>query len=134
MAHRATLGPITLAVSVARAAPVFAQATATAIATPRKSVVVDVRSDRMVLLDIAEVDGRLLAVGERGFTLVSTDAGRTWKGQPTAVSRTLTGVAFKDDKVGIAVGHGGTVERSEDGGTTWTAATIEDAGSDSLLG
>jgi photosystem II stability/assembly factor-like uncharacterized protein len=97
-------------------------------------VVVDVRSDRIVLLDIAEVDGRLLAVGERGFMLVSTDAGRTWKGQPTAVSRTLTGVAFKDDKVGIGVGHGGTVERSEDGGTTWTVVTIEDAGNDSLLG
>ena len=31
------------------------------------------------------------------------------------MTRTLTGVAFRDDKVGVAVGHGGSLVRTEDG-------------------
>lgn len=101
---------------------------------PAANVVVDVRSDRIVLLDIARPGSRLIAAGERGFTLVSDDAGKTWKGVPTPVTRTLTGVAFRDERVGIAVGHGGSLIRTEDGGRTWTAIALEEAGSDSLLG
>ena len=97
-------------------------------------VVVDIRSDRIVLLDIASVGKRLIAVGERGFTLVSDDAGTSWKGVQTPVTRTLTGIAFKDDKVGVAVGHGGAMIRTEDGGTSWAQVTLDEAGSDSLLG
>jgi photosystem II stability/assembly factor-like uncharacterized protein len=95
--------------------------------------VVEIRSDRIILMDIAHPDGRYIAVGERGFTLVSAD-GKEWQGVPTPVTRTLTAIAFKDDKVGVAVGHGGSFVRTEDGGTTWTAVKVDDAGSDSLLG
>jgi photosystem II stability/assembly factor-like uncharacterized protein len=85
-------------------------------------------------MDIALADNRLVAVGERGFVLVSDDFGKTWKAMPTAVNRTLTGVAFKDGKVGVAVGHGASVERTEDGGTTWTRVPLEEAEPESLLG
>ena len=102
--------------------------------TPAKRVVVDVRSDRIVLLDIAHVGNRITAVGERGFTLVSDDGGQTWKGVPTPITRTLTGVAFKDAKVGVAVGHGGSFVRTEDGGASWSQVTVDEAGPDSILG
>jgi photosystem II stability/assembly factor-like uncharacterized protein len=104
-------------------------------AEPAKSgIVVDIRSDRIILMDIARAGDRLIAVGERGFTLVSDDFGQTWKAVETPVTRTLTALAFKDDKVGVAVGHGGSAVRTEDGGTTWTDVTIEEAVPDSLLG
>jgi photosystem II stability/assembly factor-like uncharacterized protein len=104
-------------------------------AAPKKSgVVVDIKTDRIVLMDIGLAGDRVVAVGERGFVLVSDDAGKTWKATPTAVTRTLTGIAFKDDRVGVAVGHGASVERTEDGGTTWTRVPLEEAEPESLLG
>ena len=104
-------------------------------AAPKKSgIVVDVRSDRIILNDIALAGSRLVAVGERGFTLVSDDAGKSWKATATPVSRTLTGVAFRDAKVGVAVGHGATVVRTEDGGAGWTHVPLPEAEPESLLG
>jgi photosystem II stability/assembly factor-like uncharacterized protein len=46
----------------------------------------------------------------------------------------LTSIAFNDDKLGVAVGHGGTLVRTEDGGTSWTAVPMDDAYGESLLG
>jgi photosystem II stability/assembly factor-like uncharacterized protein len=106
---------------------------AVAAAPERTAPVVAIRPDRLILLDIDKVDGRLIAVGERGFVLYSDDQGRTWTARPTPVTRTLTGVAFRDAKTGIAVGHGGSIVRSEDGGATWSQVVVEDTGTDSLL-
>jgi photosystem II stability/assembly factor-like uncharacterized protein len=100
----------------------------------RPAPVVAIKPDRIILLDIKRVGERLVAVGERGFVLYSDDEGQTWLAKPTPVTRTLTGVAFKDASVGIAVGHGASLVRTEDGGETWTQVPIEEAGSDSLLG
>ena len=124
-----------LGASLCLAAPAHGEERAEAARqTPAQRAVVDLRSDRILLLDIAQVDKRITAVGERGFTLVSDDGGQTWKGLPTPVTRTLTGVAFKDAKVGVAVGHGGSFVRTEDGGSTWSQVTVDEAGPDSLLG
>lgn len=107
----------------------------TSTAVPgRPGIVVDIRSDRIILMDIARAGDRLVAVGERGLTLVSDDSGKTWKAVATPVTRTLTSVAFKDDRTGVAVGHGGSAVRTEDGGASWTDVTIEEAVPDSLLG
>ena len=116
----------------ALAAPARSEEKAAA-AKPGSTVVVDVRSDRIVLLDITRVGDRLIAVGERGFALVSDD-GKAWKGVQTPITRQLTGVAFKDDKVGVAVGHGGSFVRTDDGGMTWSQVIVDEAGPDSLLG
>lgn len=100
----------------------------------KSGVVVEVRTDRIFLTDIAPAGKRLVAVGERGFTLVSDDEGKTWKAVQTPVTRTLTGVAFNGAKVGVAVGHGASVVRTEDGGSNWTRVPLEEAEPESLLG
>jgi photosystem II stability/assembly factor-like uncharacterized protein len=101
----------------------------------RTGTVVEIRPDRIYLLNIDRAGNRLVAVGERGFALLSDDGGKTWRAVATPVTRTLTGVAFEGVKLGVAVGHGGSLVRTEDGGDTWTAIDVEnDAGSDSFLG
>lgn len=99
----------------------------------RPAPVVAIKPDRIILLDIDKTGDRLVAVGERGFLLYSDDEGDTWTARPTPVTRTLTGVAFKDQQTGVAVGHGGSVVRTEDGGATWSQVQVEEAGTDSLL-
>jgi hypothetical protein len=100
----------------------------------RPGVVVDINPGRIILMDITRAGDRLITVGERGFTLVSDDAGKSWRAVGTPVTRSLTRVAFENDKLGVAVGHGGSIVRTEDGGETWTAVAVEEAGLDSLLG
>jgi photosystem II stability/assembly factor-like uncharacterized protein len=107
--------------------PLRAEQSAPAAKPASSRIVVDIRSDRIVLMEVVRTGDRLVAVGERGF-------GRSWKAHPTPVDRTLTGVAFKDGRTGVAVGHGGTVIRTEDGGDTWSHVPLAEAGSDSLLG
>jgi photosystem II stability/assembly factor-like uncharacterized protein len=99
----------------------------------RPAPVVEIKPDHIILLDIKKAGGRLVAVGERGFALLSDDQGHNWTARPTPVTRTLTGVAFRDPKLGVAVGHGASLVRTEDGGATWTQVELPDAGSDSLL-
>lgn len=107
----------------------------TPAAAPKNAgLVVDIRTNRIVLMDIATAGSRLVAVGERGFAMVSDDAGKNWKAIQTPVTRTLTGVAFDDAKVGVAVGHGATVVRTDDGGSTWTHVPLPEAEPESLLG
>ena len=100
----------------------------------RPGVVVDINPGRIILMDITRAGKRLVTVGERGFTLVSDDEGQAWRAVATPVTRSLTRVAFENDKLGVAVGHGGSIVRTEDGGETWTAVPVEEAGLDSLLG
>jgi photosystem II stability/assembly factor-like uncharacterized protein len=100
----------------------------------RPSVVVDIKPDRIILMDMVRAGGKLLAVGERGFVLTSSDGGQSWAAHATPVTRTLTGVAFEDANLGVAVGHGGSLVRTEDGGDNWIHVPLEEAGSDSLLG
>jgi photosystem II stability/assembly factor-like uncharacterized protein len=104
------------ALSLAIFGPVMAQEQA------RRAPVVAIKPDRIILMDIEKAGDRLVCVGERGFALLSDDAGKSWKAVPTPVTRTLTSVAFKDDKVGIAVGHGASVVRTEDAGSTGLAS------------
>jgi photosystem II stability/assembly factor-like uncharacterized protein len=100
----------------------------------RPGVVVDVKPNRIYLTDITRAGSRLITVGERGFTLVSDDEAKNWKAVATPVNRTLTSIAFNDDKLGVAVGHGGTLVRTEDGGNSWSAVPMDDAYGESLLG
>lgn len=74
----------------------------------------------MLLLDGAIVGSDVVAVGERGTIVRSTDQGRTWTlaGRPATV--TLTGISFSPDgKQGWAVGHEAVILGSSDGGRTW---------------
>jgi len=72
-----------------------------------------------LMLDVTAAGERLVAVGERGYILLSGDDGHSWRQAPSPVSVTLTRVYFVDSQFGWAVGHGGVVLHSEDGGDTW---------------
>lgn len=72
-----------------------------------------------LMLDITRAGSRLVAVGERGFVLLSDDESQTWRQIPTPVSVTLTRVVFANEHQGWAVGHAGVILHTEDGGLTW---------------
>ena len=62
---------------------------------------------------------RLVAAGERGRMLVSADRGASWKQSTVPVSTDIVAVSFPTEQQGWAVGHGGVVLHSADGGQTW---------------
>lgn len=72
------------------------------------------------MLGLATAGRRLVAVGERGIVLLSDDQGGTWRQAHVPVGASLTAVRFVDERTGWAVGHFGTVLRTEDGGESWT--------------
>ena len=76
-------------------------------------------ADQALLQGIAKAGDRLVAVGQRGDIIVSSDAAATWKQSRVPVSSDLTAVFFVDDKNGWAVGHDGVVLHTSDAGDTW---------------
>jgi photosystem II stability/assembly factor-like uncharacterized protein len=72
-----------------------------------------------LMLGIARVGDRLVAVGERGSILLSEDSGKTWRGVPTDTRATLTHVTFVGPKSAYAVGWDGTILRTDDAGDSW---------------
>jgi photosystem II stability/assembly factor-like uncharacterized protein len=99
-------------------APWTAHAGAVADALGRPAVAV--RSpERAVLLCAARAGSRIVAVGERGIVVLSDDEAQHWKQVSVPVSVTLTAVRFADKDHGYAIGHGGTVLGTADGGQGW---------------
>ncbi|REL27163.1 hypothetical protein DXX93_11700 [Thalassotalea euphylliae] len=77
-------------------------------------------ASKSLLLDIHQIEqGQLVAVGERGHVLLSTD-GENWRQQAVPVQSTLTAVTFADEDHGWAVGYDATILATTDGGATWT--------------
>jgi photosystem II stability/assembly factor-like uncharacterized protein len=74
---------------------------------------------KSLLLDVAQRDGLIVAVGERGHILWSDDRGQTWTQARVPTRATLTGVTLHDRKLGWAVGHDGVILRTLDGGQNW---------------
>jgi len=75
---------------------------------------------RAVLLSITQAGGRLVAVGERGIIVLSDDLGASWRQSASVpASVTLTAVRFVDAEHGWAVGHGGIILHTTDGGEHW---------------
>jgi photosystem II stability/assembly factor-like uncharacterized protein len=72
-----------------------------------------------LMLGIARIGDRLVAVGERGSVLLSDDSGQTWRGVPTGTQATLTHVTFVGPKTAYAVGWDGTILRTDDAGDSW---------------
>ena len=76
-------------------------------------------ASKSLLLDIIEVNqSKLVAVGERGHILLSSD-GADWQQAQVPVQVTLTAVYFIDEMHGWAVGHDATILSSSDGGVSW---------------
>ncbi len=76
--------------------------------------------ERQFLLAAAQAGQRIVAVGERGVILLSDDDGQTWRQSSSVpVSITLTAVSFVNAQLGWAVGHGGTILHTTNGGNHW---------------
>ena len=72
-----------------------------------------------LLLDIKNVENKyLIAVGERGHILTSTD-GDNWQQQQVPTQATLTRAFFLNEMTGWVVGHDATILKTVDGGKTW---------------
>lgn len=66
----------------------------------------------------------IVAVGDQGTILKSSDAGMTWNVQLSGVSVSIAGVCFTDANNGYAVGDSGTVLHTIDGGKFWLSQSI----------
>lgn len=86
-----------------------------------------------LVLDVAQAGEALVAVGDRGFILRSTDMGSNWAQLPSPAAAMLTGVAFAGS-TGIAVGHDATILRSTDAGLTWQTVATDPEAETPLLG
>lgn len=76
--------------------------------------------ERQFMLAATQAGKRTVAVGERGLVVLSDNQGESWRqAQQVPVSITLTAVSFVNDKLGWAVGHGGTILNTTDGGDSW---------------
>ncbi len=70
---------------------------------------------------VAALDSSIvLAAGEYGTILSTTDGGASWTLQSSGTTNHLRGVSFVDANTGWAVGGGGTILSTTDGGATWT--------------
>jgi photosystem II stability/assembly factor-like uncharacterized protein len=110
----ALLALLALATAAAAQAPPEAPALKLSAAETRPSATAS------AMLAAARAGARLVAVGERGTVLLSDDDGRSFRqAEAVPVSTTLTGVSFADAQRGWAVGHGGVVLHTSDGGQRW---------------
>jgi photosystem II stability/assembly factor-like uncharacterized protein len=75
---------------------------------------------RLLLEDAERIGNRVVAVGDRGYIVITDDQGKSWRRAKAPAAPLLTAVDFLDDQLGIAVGHDATILSSSDGGETWT--------------
>jgi photosystem II stability/assembly factor-like uncharacterized protein len=112
-------------ISIALASLFLAGAAAQVAAQAQSKVVVqaarrDANAARAMLLAAATAGSRIVAVGANGYVLLSDDGGASYRqARQVALDFTLTGVWFADANNGWAVGHGGSIIHSRDGGETW---------------
>ncbi len=107
--------------AVALALAPFPQAVAAGFVDPLdKPAQMSPLAGRSLMQGVARAGPRLVAVGQRGHVLVSTDSGATWKQAKVPVSSDLTAVFFVNDLKGWAVGHDGVILNTADGGMNWT--------------
>ena len=78
---------------------------------------------RLLLNDAARIGNRVVAVGDRGYIVVSDSNGENWeRAQTPANIPMLTAVYFVDAKNGWAVGHDAVILKTVDEGSSWTQA------------
>lgn len=70
------------------------------------------------MLDIAVAGKNVVAIGEEGVILRSSD-GKSWTQSPSPVNEMLTRVRFSDDKHGWVLGYAGSMLQTDDGGASW---------------
>ena len=86
-----------------------------------------------LLLGITKAGEQLVAVGDRGTILLSTD-GEKWEQVAVPVNATLTAVSFADAQNGWVVGHDSTILHTTDSGRSWKLQNFDPKHSKPLLG
>jgi photosystem II stability/assembly factor-like uncharacterized protein len=109
-------------------ASLFFTAAATGVAQdaaePADSVIAPLASSEL-MIDAAQIDGLIAAVGTRGIVLLSEDGGDTWTQVSVPTRSMLTGVYFHDRQRGWAVGHDAVILRTTDGGQNWERVNFD---------
>jgi photosystem II stability/assembly factor-like uncharacterized protein len=77
--------------------------------------------DSMRILALEPAGDAMVAGGELGYVLRSTDGGNSWQVAKVEPQRDapITRIRFSDPDNGMAVGHEGLILRTSDGGQTW---------------
>lgn len=83
--------------------------------------------EHMQINTLAQSAAGLVAGGELGHLLISTDGGNRWSDARVNVQRQalINQIVFSTNKVGIAVGHEGWILRTEDGGESWQEVAFD---------
>lgn len=76
-------------------------------------------ADQSLLVSITQVNADLVAVGERGYVLKSSDLGQTWRQIENVPVDILLSKVVSVGQSLWAVGHDATIIHSADGGETW---------------
>lgn len=79
---------------------------------------------KVPLTGLVRAGDALVAVGDYGTVVRSTDSGKTWSQAAVPVSTLLTAIHFADAQRGWVVGHGGVVLATTDGGVNWTLQQV----------
>jgi len=118
-----------ICLSQALLAPAYSQDTQEAAANTPESVPavaakpspaeISQKASQAQINDLANAGDTLVAVGERGIILRSTD-GKAWKQTACPVDVLLNAVFFVDSRNGWAVGHDAAIVATRDGGQSWT--------------
>jgi photosystem II stability/assembly factor-like uncharacterized protein len=105
--------------AVAAAGLVLGAPAAGAEILPESGPLPKVTMERLLLVDATHRGSRVIAVGDRGYIVLSDDNGRTWRRAKSPAAPMLTAVEFLDAKLGWAVGHDSVISATADGGETW---------------
>ena len=116
IAFRNTLSALGLALAATLSAPSLGAGFVDPLDAPAMQSPLAARS---LLQGVAKAGSRIVAVGQRGHVVYSTDSGASWKQASVPVSSDLTAVFFIDDKQGWAVGHDGVILHTADSGEKW---------------
>lgn len=110
---------LTIALALLCVFPGWSQAEGIDPAAMNRPALMSARAPHSTLLAVTQAGDNLVAAGERGIILLSSDNGASWQQAQVPTSANLTALKFVDAKRGWAVGHMGIVLNTEDGGMTW---------------
>ena len=78
-----------------------------------------------LVLDVAGTPDRLIAVGERGHVLLSSDGGTNWIQSLVPTRSMLNAITVVENHHSWIVGHDSVILHSSDSGKTWTRQSFD---------
>ena len=128
---RTPVGLVVAALMTLGAVQAFAPRETPPLAATRLAV------DRMQINTLSTSKAGLVAGGELGTLLYSTDQGRHWERALVSAQRQalINQISFSPDGLqGMAVGHEGWILRTSDGGLSWTEVAFDEKNGEPLMG